>query len=50
MEVAPLALRQAEEHASEKYSPITLEQAEDVYLQVFKTIHSKPKMVIQLWH
>lgn len=50
MEVAPLALRQAEEHASEKYSSITLEQAEDVYLQVFKTIHSKPKMVIQLWH
>lgn len=40
MEVAPLALRQAEEHAPEK------EQAEDVYLKVFKTIHSTPKMVI----
>lgn len=49
METAPLALRQAEEHTPEKYSTITSEQAEAVYLKVFKTIHSAPEMLIQSW-
>lgn len=40
MELSPLALRQAEEHALEKKSTETLEQAEAVYLKVFKYIRS----------
>lgn len=47
MEMAHLALRQAGEHPPEKHSTITLEKAESVFLKVFKTVHSAPKMIIQ---
>lgn len=36
-------------NTTEKYPTITSEQTEAVYLKVFKTIHSAPKMLIQLW-